>query len=300
MTSRALRLYRSGTAVTRWIPLPPLVATADGIGSLVGRRSTGRRDGLASNLRVVCPDLGPIEIDRLVRRGFASYARYWAETLKLPSLSAETIDAGMRVTGFEHIESARRGGFGPILALPHLGGWEWAAAYLGRVLHIPVSAVVERLEPDDLFEWFVALRQSYGVSVIPLGPSAIGQLTAAVRERHVVCLLSDRDIAGGGVEVSFFGRSVTMPAGPALLARRTGAPLHPCAVYFETSPGQSAANGHHCIIDPGIEVGRGGSLRTDVAATTQRVAHALERLVERAPEQWHVLEPLFDERGARR
>ena len=64
--------------------------------------------------------------------------------------------------------------------------------------------------------------------------------------------------------------------------------------------GRSGATGHHCIIDPAIDTVGGGSLRSDVAATTQRVAHALERLVERAPEQWHVLEPLFDERGPRR
>ncbi len=300
MTSRALRLYRTGTAVTRRIPLPPLVAAAGGIGAIAGRRPSDRRDALAKNLAVVCPELDADQIDRLVRQGFASYARYWAETLRLPSLPAETIDAGMRVTGFEHIENARSRGFGPILALPHLGGWEWAAAYLGRVVHIPVSAVVERLEPEDLFEWFVELRQSYGVSVIPLGPGAISQLAAAVRDRHVVCLLSDRDIAGGGVEVTFFGRTVTMPAGPALLARRTGAPLHPCAVYFEAAVGRPAAIGHHCIIEPEIEIVRAGSLRADVAATTQRVAHALERLVERAPEQWHVLEPRFDEPEARR
>lgn len=294
MTSRPLRLYRAGGAVSRRLPLAPSIAAAELIGSLVARRPTVRRRALESNLRAVLPDVEEAELRRRVRLGYASYARYWAETLRMPALDAATLESGLRVSGYEHITTARDQGFGPILALPHLGGWEWAAAYLGRVAKVPVSAVVERLEPVDLFDWFTDLRSSYGVSVIPLGSSALSDLIAAIRERHVVCLLSDRDIAGGGVEVQFFGRSTTMPAGPALLARRTGAPLHPAAVYFATTGGQSRYTGHHCVIAGRVPVTDTGSLRADVRATTQAMADQLERLVERAPEQWHVMEPIFD------
>jgi KDO2-lipid IV(A) lauroyltransferase len=268
-----------------------MIGMAELVGSAMARRRSEPIRQLDANLAAVRP-LDEAASRRRLRRAYASYARYWAETLKMPDLSAETIAAGMRVTGYHHIETAREAGSGPILVLPHLGGWEWAAAYLGRVTHVPVTAVVERLHPDDLFEWFMDLRSSYGVTVVPLGPDALGALVRAVRNRDVVCLLSDRDIAGGGVEVRFFGRSTTMPVGPALLARRTGAPIHPAAVYFESERDGSRI-GHHCVIDHPIEVAVSGSLRADVAVTTQRIAEALERLIERAPEQWHVLEPIF-------
>lgn len=293
MASSQLRLYRAGAAAARLVPLPLLTATAELIGLGLGARRSPKVAALKANLAVVRPDLDPDELDRAVRNGFASYARYWAETLRMPSLDPATLEAGFRVSGYEYIRNARASGLGPILALPHLGGWEWAAAYLGRVTEVPVSAVVERLQPDDLFDWFTELRSSYGVHAIPADGSAFGALADAVHQRHVVCLLSDRDLAGGGVEVSFFGRSTTLPAGPALLARRTGGPLHPCAVYFATSDGQRRTQGHHCVIGDRIPVDATTRLKSEITRVTQIMANELEALIERAPEQWHVLEPRF-------
>ena len=222
----------------------------------------------------------------LARKGVASYGRYWAETLRLPGLSAAAIDQGFGVEGYEHILQARRNGFGPIMVLPHLGGWEWAAAWLGRVADIPVTAVVEPLEPPDVFDWFHDLRSSYGINVVPLGPHALGPVVAAVKAKHVVCLLADRDLTDGGVEVDFFGARTTMPIGPALVARRTGAPLLPTAVYFRDDQ-------RVCRIRPPVPVDRTRSLRADLQVTTQRIATELEILIDAAPEQWHVLQPMF-------
>lgn len=257
---------------------------------MLGRLAAGPVDtaSLESNLAHVRPGLGPEAVAALAREGLASYGRYWAETLRLPALDAATIDHGFEVEGYEHIQAARRGGHGPIMVLPHLGGWEWAAAWLGRVAEIPVTAVVEPLEPLDVYDWFHELRSSYGIRVVPLGPGALGPVVAAVRQRHVVCLLADRDLTDGGIEVDFFGARTTMPAGPALVARRTGAPLLPTAVYFERSQ-------RVCRIRPPVWVERTSSLRADIVDTTQRLANELEILIDAAPEQWHVLQPIFDE-----
>lgn len=256
------------------------------MGTMAGASFPAARAALEANLRRVRPDATESELRGLAVQGFASYGRYWAETLKLPRLSPAVIDAGFGVEGYEHILQARSDGYGPIMVLPHLGGWEWAAAWLGRVADIPVTAVVEPLEPPDVFEWFDDLRSSYGINVVPLGPEALAPVVAAVRARHVVCLLADRDLTGSGIEVDFFGARTTMPVGPALVARRTGAPLLPTAVYFE-------GNQRICRIRPPVAVDRTGSLRVDLKTTTQRLATELEILIEAAPEQWHVLQPVF-------
>ena len=117
--------------------------------------------------------------------------------------------------------------------------------------------------------------------VVPLGPKAGAEVVRGVRARHVVCLLSDRDIQGGGIEVEFFGERTTLPGDP---RRRTGAPILPCAVY-------NRQRGHHCVIRPPIPVERRGSLREDVTRITQYVATELEALIRAAPEQWHLMAP---------
>jgi KDO2-lipid IV(A) lauroyltransferase len=219
-----------------------------------------------------------------VHQAFVSYGRYWAESFRLPTTSPEEVEGRFSFEGFEHIARARAEGCGPLMVIPHLGGWEWAAFWLTRILNIPVTAVVEALEPPELFDWFVQYRESLGMNVVPLGSRAAAEVANAVRARDVICLLADRDIAGNGTEVEFFGERTTLPSGPALLALRTGAPLIPCAVYFEDSI-------HHAVVRPPIPVERQGRLRDDVARITQAVARELEWLIERAPEQWHLMEP---------
>src|SRR5205085_7283391 len=117
----------------------------------------------------------------------------------------------------EHIRAALDAGTGCILAIPHLGGWEVGGAWFVRKA-FPLTVVVEPLEPPELFEWFVGLRRSFGFTVVPLGAKAGTAVVRALRSNQVVALLSDRDIAGGGVEVEFFGERTTLPAGPATLA----------------------------------------------------------------------------------
>lgn len=237
---------------------------------------------------MVCPDASDNEIARLLRRAFGSYGRYWVESFRIPWLDASRLDRGFVVEGKHHLLAAQASGLGPVMAIPHLGGWEWAAAWLGRVDSTSVTAVVEKLDPPDVFDWFRALRESYGAEIVPLGPDAIGPLLTAIRNNHVLCLLSDRDIAGNGIDVQFFGKRTTLPVGPALLARRTGTVILPTAVYFQGSK-------RLCRIAPPIGVDRSLPLRESLAKATQELAHALEALIMEAPDQWHVLQPIWPE-----
>ncbi len=110
----------------------------------------------------------------------------------------------------------------------------------------------------------------------------------ALRDNHVVCLLADRDLQRSGPEVEFFGERTMLPAGPAMLSLRTGAPILATAVYFTRR-----VDGHFGIVRPPLPAERteGARLRDDVARITQDLAHELELLIRRAPEQWHMFQP---------
>jgi len=154
--------------------------------------------------------------------------------------------------------------------------------------------VVEPVEPPELFEWFAEFRQGLGLTVVPLGPEATAGVLRTLRAGGVVGLLSDRDLGGTGIDVEFFGEHTTLPAGPATLALRTGAPLVPCAVFFD-------GDGHRGVICPPLDTSRHGSLREDVARITQLLADALAELIRRAPDQWHVFQPNWpSDRDSRR
>jgi KDO2-lipid IV(A) lauroyltransferase len=267
------------------------VAVARSVASTLGRRDQVRRDNLRANIdhALAAPGDHAAEtlLDEFVRRGFRSYGQYWAEGAKLPALTKSVIDDRFCIAeGLEHLRAAKQRGQGVIVGLPHMGSWEWGGAYLDS-LGLGMTAVAEVLEPPALFEWFKAKRESIGIRIEPLNDRAGSVLLSTLRRGDVVGLLCDRDLQGNGVSVEFFGERVTMPAGPATLALRTGATLVAAACY--TGPGRD----HFAVVTPPIPAERSGRLRDDVTRVTQALSRELEGLIRRAPEQWHVLEPRF-------
>lgn len=246
-----------------------------------------RRELLARHLaKVEGGSLSGPRMRSLVDEAIASYGRYWAESLTLGNVTPDRLEAGIRYEGLDRLEASIAKGRGTILAVPHLGGWEWGGADVAR-RGWPVSVVVERLASEGFFEWFVELRSRLGMSVIPTGPGAATACSAALSNNEVLCLLSDRVVGSTAtVEVEFFGETTALPAGPAALALRSGATLLPAAVYF--LPKTSSHLG--VILEP-VDVRRKGRLRDDVVAVTQDLALSLERLIRRAPTQWHLLAP---------
>jgi KDO2-lipid IV(A) lauroyltransferase len=245
-----------------------------------------RRAIVERHLRRADPTMGDVRLRRAVQLAFDSYSRYWLESFRLPHLPRRTVDRGMTVEGFEHVEAALAGGNGLILALPHLGGWEWAGRWLADRGH-GLTAVVEAIEPPELFDWFKRLRNQLGMNIVGLGPDAGKEVLAALRRNDIVCLLSDRDIQRNGVEVDFFGEVTTLPPGPGTLSLRTGAPILPTAVYFT-----DRTDGHLGVVRPPLDTTRSDDgLRADVTRVTQDLAIELGHLIRRSPYQWHLFQP---------
>jgi KDO2-lipid IV(A) lauroyltransferase len=278
--------YRLGAAAAQLVParLAAGLTTPFGVGANVASRE--RREMISRHLQRVDPTLRGLRLRRAVQEAFDSYAHYWMESFRLPNLSAATVARGFDVDGYHHIVTALEAGNGVILVLPHLGGWEWAGRWIADQGH-EITVVVEQIEPPELFDWFVELRSALGMNVVPLGPGAGTTVMRALNDNHVVCLLADRDLQGGGPQVEFFGEQTSMPAGPATLALRTGAPILPTAVYFT-----GRVDGHFAWVRPPLAVERSaGRLRDDVARITQDLARELEILIRREPSQWHLFQP---------
>jgi phosphatidylinositol dimannoside acyltransferase len=277
--------YRAGSLIARAMPSVVAGGLANPIGFGANVVNPQRRAMIERHLRRVNPSWSRWRMRAAVQDTFESYARYWVESFRLPTMSARAVAAGIEVVGYEYVTDARQRGNGVVLALPHLGGWEWAGRWLADQGH-PVTVIVERIDPPELFDWFADLRAKLGMTVVALGPEAGKATLQALKKNEVVCLLSDRNIGGGGVEVEFFGERTHLPAGPATLALRTQAPILPVGVYFTPK-----LNGHLGLVRPPLAVERRNSLRADVARVTQYLAVELEHLIRLAPEQWHLFQP---------
>jgi phosphatidylinositol dimannoside acyltransferase len=276
--------FAAGWGAVRLLPEPVARAAFDGVGRwAAGRDGKGARQ-LRANLRVVT-GLDGAELDELTATALRSYARYWQEAFRLPTLGPRRIVHGTADPGVEHMEKARADGRGMVLALPHSGNWDAAGVWFVDWLRGPFYTVAERLKPESLYRRFLEYRESLGMRVLPL-TGGERPTTAVLREwladGGATCLLVDRDLGGAGVPVSFFGRTATMPGGPALLADQTGAALIPVVCQFDGA-------GWRLVIHPEVPLDPALRLRDRVGAAMQGVAAAFESSIAAQPEDWHML-----------
>jgi phosphatidylinositol dimannoside acyltransferase len=169
-----------------------------------------------------------------------------------------------------------------VLALPHSGNWDHAGAWCGAT-GAPFTTVAERLEPERLFDRFLAFRQSLGMEVLPLTGGArppFDVLAERLEAGGMLCLLADRDLSARGVDVGFFGAAARMPAGPAALCLRTGAVLVPVTLAFGAE-GEWLCTFHDAVP------------HTDVATMTQHLADAFAVGLAAHPADWHMLQRLW-------
>lgn len=281
--------YKLASALARLAPTSLIPSASVVVGKSLAMTMSENRAMIALHMKRINPQVSGKELQKTIGESFSSYVRYYAETFRLASLTKSQIEHGHTVEGFEHIVQAATLGKGTILALPHMGGWEWSGRWLVEQGY-GLTAVVERLENPEIFNWFLRLRKKCGFNIIGLDDQAGILVSKALRENQIVSLLCDRDIPKNGVrtgvEVEFFGERTTVPSGPAFFALRTGAPLLPMATFFSGS-----SDGHCAIVRPPIVVQREGSLRQDVARISQMLSTEIETLIRRAPAQWHLFGP---------
>jgi len=286
--------YATGWRVVRAMP-EFMARNAFDAGAHYAARNGGPEQ-LRKNLARVLgttPDKVP---DGLIRASLASYARYWREAFRLPSMDlkkqGELLDP--HFGGQEHIAAALDAGRGVILALPHSGNWDMAGVWLVWK-HGTFTTVNERLKPESLYLRFIAYRESLGFEMLPLTGGErppFEVLAERLRANRPVCLMAERDLSRSGVQVDFFGEPTRMPAGSAKLAIETGADLVVVHSWY-------TAHGWKFSTSSPVDTSSG-----DVGVITQTMANQFARNIAAHPADWHMMQPqwladLSDERRAK-
>lgn len=280
MKDRFVRgLYRVGWRAAGTLP-PGVLRGPIALGAGVAARTHGPHlTNLRHNLTAAA---GRRADDHLVAATLRSYLRTLTEVLALPRWRPDEIVGRVHVPEAPRLRR-RQAESGAIVVLPHSGNWDLAGAW-ACLSGFPVTTVVEVLDPEAYAD-FLAFRTGLGME--PIGhtePDVMRRLAGALERGRTVCLIGDRDLSGAGVSVRWGRHPVRLPAGPALLARRTGAALIPGVCQF--------ADDRTMIIDLGPEVvhQRGPY---GLRAMTQQVADHFADTIRRQPQDWPMLQPFF-------
>jgi lauroyl/myristoyl acyltransferase len=271
------------------LPLRLGYAVAEVVGRLVYWLSPARRD-VISNLRHVMGREAPErDVRAAARRVFVNVAKYYIDLVRMPHMDVNDFyRRRLRYHGFdEYVLPAVAAGKGVIVISGHLGNPELGAqGMLPR--GVKVFALTEPLQPARLSRLVDSLRACKGHSVAPVGFAGVRQAIKTLRQGGVVALMGDRDIEGPKAPLPFFGEEAVIPTGPIEVALRTGATVIP-TFCLRTQQG-----GIDAYLEEPLDMERTGDMERDIRTNTLRFLARLERRLRDHPDQWVVLESIWD------
>jgi KDO2-lipid IV(A) lauroyltransferase len=281
-----------GTALGH-LPATVVGGLCDAIGELWYRAAPGRAARARGNLAHVAGWLAangrgsarsraaavdPAALERMVRAAFRHSVRMYAETLR-GAASARDLRRRLLIETPAMVDAAFATPGPVVFVAAHFGSMAGATTVLSDRCRVPITAPMETIGDPELQRLLLRARESGGARIVGLD-HARRALRDALARGEGVGLVADRDIAGGGLPVTLFGRSTTLPMGPAYLALEHEAPLHVAAVW--RARGESYRGGLMTVPHPPADLPR----RARIEALLQAEAEAFEAFISHAPEQW--------------
>jgi KDO2-lipid IV(A) lauroyltransferase len=267
------------------LPEKMAYALASFVADFVFKKNSKGVKRLRSNYKRVKPEISDKELNHLTKLGMRSYLRYWFDTFRLNKWSKNRIIETTYVIRENLLRDPIALKKGCIVALPHAGNWDHAAAYFCST-GITLTAVVEKLKPEAIFKKFLDYRSSIGIEPISHKEKTIPILLERLRSGKLVALVADRDMSRSGVEVEFLGGVAKMPSGPAILAIESGAPLLTAYIRY-------LDKGIEITFDETIKLPVSGTIEEQIKIVTQSIANNFAKRIKDSPVDWHMLQRIW-------
>ena len=258
------------------------------IGGIVFYFTPHIRQAVIDNMSHVLPGASAHERRNIARRVIRNTLKNYYDLVRLPHMKARDIENLItEFEGLENLQEAFARGKGVIAIGGHLGNFS-LVAQKAVLLGYTVAVIAEDIQPPKLYNFVNKLRSGFGLKFIRAGSSQVRTIYKLLKSNGMLLLASDRDVNDTGTPVQFFDAPADMPEGPVVLALRLGATLLP--VYTD----RRANNKATLHIYPPMEMVRTGDYKRDIQVNMRRVAEVLEQMISRAPDQWVVLQRVWD------
>jgi lauroyl/myristoyl acyltransferase len=224
--------YLIGWRIVRFLPEKLAYKLFFAIGSYVYKKNGKSVRRLRNNMRKVS-GLDGRALEELTVNAMRSYMRYWCDTFRLPDWNSEKVAGEVELVNEHFLTDPLDSGRGVVVALPHSGNWDHAAAYfLGR--GYKAVTVAEKLKPEKVFQAFLKYRKNMGLEVLSTDMRTIPTLVKRAKEGYIIALVADRDLSANGIEVDFFNDVAKMPAGPMVIAQKAEVDLVGAFIVYTT------------------------------------------------------------------
>lgn len=256
-------------------------------GAVFASWQTGRENAISNMSHVLGMPAHHSRTKHAAKKSMEYYAWYMADFLGWMRMTPRRLERRVRdFQGEEFIAEALQAGKGVIFVSGHFGLWDLGGAMLAQ--RFPVLIPVDEMQSDVMDSIVCSVRERLGFATVP-AEHGIRAMLRQLQSNGVVGMLFDRPMPGHGVPVTFFGSRVELPAGPAALSLRTGAPLVMCRCQ------RLADNGISVSVYPPIYTTPSDDEKRDVQEITQQLAGILEEIIRSCPEQWYMFRRMWSQ-----
>ena len=217
-----------------------------------------------------------------------NYVKYWLETIWLTKNGYfKYVYSNVKIINENAIRKLNKTHSSYILALPHVGNWEFAIP-MGKELNLNLVAVAEPLSDIKILNWFTNLREELGCKILlgGKGQNTFSEIVELLNSNNHVCLLAERHIGKSGVGVEFFDQMAAFPKGPVALSLETQLPIVPTA-FIKTNGGYELHFGNPFIV-PYFD-----NQAQSIQHGLKVLSKSLEKLIMLDPNQWHSIQPVW-------
>jgi len=275
--------YQAASWLLQHLPARPAWIVGGWLAQLAYRLWPKKRTWIDANFgHVLGLPADDVAVRKLALAAYRNYARYLVDLMRLPALPPEKVSLLVEPGGLELMARVRRESKGLILIAAHIGNNEAVAAGIAS-LGLPISVVADDSAFPEMFALLRRQREVWGIKLIPW--RKLRDIYGVLRRQEMLALLVDWGYRSDGIPVRLLDAWTCLPAGPAVLAAKTGATILPIVVRRHPDGPMHVGADDPIVVtstDP-LEVGR----------ATQAVAAALERIVAAAPDQWYSFKPIW-------
>ena len=279
--------YRIAQAFALALPLRSAYGVAASLSNIYSIFAFRDRKAVTENLKVIFPDKSDCEIARIRQELFRNFAKYLVDFFRFKKLDAEYLKKNIRLKNLNYIDESLSKGKGALLVTAHLGNWELGGVVIS-ILGYPFLTVALPHKSKMVNGFFNAQRESKGMRVLPLGNAAKGCLKG-LRKNEVLALVGDREFAGKGMLVDFFGKPTVFPVGPAALALQAKIKIIPG--FMLRNPDDS----FDLIMSEPLDFTPSGDNQKDLKELITRYKSMFEDYIRFYPEQWYMFRRFWKE-----
>ena len=272
----AYGIYRVFESFLRLLPMEIVCLIGSAMGQITYFLMSDRRQVVIRNLRIVYGhSRSPQEIRALARKTFRLSGLNLISSISASTLSTEELLDRVEVEGRDHLINAKAQGNGCILLLAHMGNWELLTQLHILVPEIEALASLYRPLNNPLLDRLIKRRRQRSGTQLFSKSDGFAKPISHLKMKGALGVIADQNAGKQGVPVPLFGKLSSMTYLPALLHRKTKAPIIPVSMCT-ISPGKWKV-----ILHPAVEIS--GNDVKDTYQVTTHCTRAYERIMRKSP-----------------